>query len=519
MFYTTLKGNIYHLRVRVPASVYHLTSKRFIWKSLHTNSSQEARCMVATKYHLIRKMKRMSSRTTFPELQALWDELTDFSGADARGRLDNDDLIVQGYVAKAEEARSSLEDGGCKMEVVSKAQPFIGDYPRHRLFEELTMFLMEERAHRQVTGVSRGSSYKSAQVVMEDGRDLYAKRNPEVVVPVVAATPTPVVESAPVITVAEAVKTFVDKMELESTITKANRATRARHLEWMVNYFDISKVTNITDVSKKHVIALVAAYTRRVDTRNIKYTRWTLKQVITAAIKGKAPDGEGISSQSVKHFTNSLKVFFRSQFDDEVISINPALDITVKVTSTSYDRYSTKEMKTIEEFALKEQVPWKKWSVLIAMYTGARISEIEGLLLSEIKVCPETGTNYFWIEGGKTDAARRQVPVHSKLVEYGVLDALPLMESKARDQLDYFLKTFLGKLKIARKGVNGGARLWHGFRVAVIDTLANLTGGKINTNHLQQMVGHEKSLGITNTYMRTVPVADLVATVEELNWS
>ncbi|MCP1268860.1 hypothetical protein [Aeromonas hydrophila] len=176
-------------------------------------------------------------------------------------------------------------------------------------------------------------------------------------------------------------------------------------------------------------------------------------------------------------------------------------------------------MKAIEEFALKEQTPWKKWSVLIAMYTGARISEIEGLLLSEIKVCPETGTNYFWIEGGKSGAARRQVPVHTKLVEYGMLEALPLVESKGRDQFDYFLKTSLGKLDIARKGVNGGARLWHGFRVAVIDTLANLTDGRINTNHLQQMVDHEKSLGITNTYMRTAPVADLVTIVEELNWS
>ncbi|WP_366519319.1 DUF6538 domain-containing protein [Aeromonas hydrophila] len=141
MFYTVQKGTTYHLRVRVPASVYHLTSKRFIWKSLHTDSSQEAKCMVATKYPLIRKMKRMNSRTTFPELQALWDEPTDFSDVDARGRLDNEDSIAQGYVAMAEEARSSLEEGGCKMGVMSKAQPFTGDFQRHRLFEQLTMFL------------------------------------------------------------------------------------------------------------------------------------------------------------------------------------------------------------------------------------------------------------------------------------------------------------------------------------------------------------------------------------------
>ncbi|MCP1268859.1 hypothetical protein [Aeromonas hydrophila] len=153
---------------------------------------------------------------------------------------------------------------------------------------------------------------------MEDARDLYAKQNPVAVVPLIAVVPNatlnpvavPVIQPAHavgcpnslVITIAEAVKAFVTKMELERTITKANMATRTRHLEWMVKYFDIVGVINITEASRKHVIALVATYTKRVDIRNTKYTKWSLEKVIKESIKKKAPDGEGISSQSVKQY-------------------------------------------------------------------------------------------------------------------------------------------------------------------------------------------------------------------------
>lgn len=36
--------------------------------------------------------------------------------------------------------------------------------------------------------------------------------------------------------------------------------------------------------------------------------------------------------------------------------------------------------------------------------------------------------------------------------------------------------------------------------------------------HLQQMVGHEPSMGVARIYMRDVPVSDLVYVVKELNW-
>lgn len=69
------------------------------------------------------------------------------------------------------------------------------------------------------------------------------------------------------------------------------------------------------------------------------------------------------------------------------------------------------------------------WGALIAIYTGARRNEISGLLVSDVKQDKETDIWYFDIsdekaEGKdlKTEAARRLVPIHSRLIELGFMD-------------------------------------------------------------------------------------------------
>ena len=65
------------------------------------------------------------------------------------------------------------------------------------------------------------------------------------------------------------------------------------------------------------------------------------------------------------------------------------------------------------------------WLPLIALYTGARREEIGRLIKGDIR---ETdGIVHFFIREGKTAAARRNVPVHSKLLELGLLDYVSQM--------------------------------------------------------------------------------------------
>ena len=70
------------------------------------------------------------------------------------------------------------------------------------------------------------------------------------------------------------------------------------------------------------------------------------------------------------------------------------------------------------------------WGALIAIYTGARRNEIAGLLAEDVKKDEASGIWYFNItdeEEGKTlktEAARRIVPIHPKLIELGFLEFL-----------------------------------------------------------------------------------------------
>ena len=55
---------------------------------------------------------------------------------------------------------------------------------------------------------------------------------------------------------------------------------------------------------------------------------------------------------------------------------------------------------------------WRKDYFLTLIYTGARRAEIADIRKRHIRRDDETGRHYIFIEGGKTDHAQRQIPVH-----------------------------------------------------------------------------------------------------------
>lgn len=70
--------------------------------------------------------------------------------------------------------------------------------------------------------------------------------------------------------------------------------------------------------------------------------------------------------------------------------------------------------------------PYQKWGPLIALYSGARLNEIAQIHLTDIR--QKDGIWCFDLNDDgetknlKTDASRRCVPIHSRLLEYGLLE-------------------------------------------------------------------------------------------------
>lgn len=110
---------------------------------------------------------------------------------------------------------------------------------------------------------------------------------------------------------------------------------------------------------------------------------------------------------------------------------NPFEGIRLKAPKGQRRRdFSSHEMEAIvaalhKQRASGELQDYRYWGALLAMYTGARLNEVASLTCDDVKC--EEGTWYFDINDEeetkslKTEAAKRKVPVHPDLIEYGFL--------------------------------------------------------------------------------------------------
>ncbi|MBL4873736.1 MAG: site-specific integrase [Rhodobacteraceae bacterium] len=157
-----------------------------------------------------------------------------------------------------------------------------------------------------------------------------------------------------------------------------------------------------------------------------------------------------------------------------------------------------------------------RWATLIAMFTGARLNEVCQLQLKDIRQEGETWLFDFTEAGEdtkrlKSKAAQRRVPVHSQLIELGLLGYHTRLQVQEHDRLfpDYtyspkqgygdklskwFNRTFTKSL-----GIKSDAHVFHGLR----HTFATrLNQADVETARIQFIIGHER-LGVTHqVYMK-----------------
>nr|WP_256809034.1 site-specific integrase [Bradyrhizobium sp. Bra64] len=155
------------------------------------------------------------------------------------------------------------------------------------------------------------------------------------------------------------------------------------------------------------------------------------------------------------------------------------------------------------------QLDYQKWGPLIALYSGARLNEIAQIHLTDIR--QKEGVWCFDLNDDdetkklKTDASRRDVPIHSRLIELGLLDHVQKLRTENAQKLfpgfqydakngwgrslgRWFNDRFLVKTGLKDKGVS-----FHVFRHTVVTRL--LQAG-IEQPLVQTIVGHERQ-GVT----------------------
>lgn len=240
----------------------------------------------------------------------------------------------------------------------------------------------------------------------------------------------------------------------------------------------------------------------------LKFYNLTIKEISELNIK----DG-GFTAYSISQKLQNIQSIYKW------FNITSPLSNFEFITKASNPRggYSKAEIDKIKEYSLNlpESDKFAKWLFLIAIYTGARLSEITQLTKSDIMNDPESGILYFDFNDDdekelKNEQSKRQVPIHNELIKLGLLDFIDnnevLFPEKPPGYTTYsnyanrkILKKIFKHYSIP-KVTSEGNRVFHSFRHTFIDYLLNEKGCRID--YVKDLVGHEKDMGITGTYSK-----------------
>ncbi|KXV78612.1 site-specific integrase [Acetobacter cerevisiae] len=242
-----------------------------------------------------------------------------------------------------------------------------------------------------------------------------------------------------------------------------------------------------------------------------------------------------LSGKSVKNHMMRLSALWNQLHQRELVTRNPW-------TGWNFEngQKTVRRSWTTKELALLASASWHSTSVpeqtfrlvtLIAAYSGMRLGEICTLRKEDLQtvdgipcflIRPHTETG--WTP--KTEAGTRIVPVHSKLIEAGVL--------ALKDTTDGLY--LIPGLETSKQGVRGAALgrafsllktriglpaeiTFHSFRHTVSTQLRN-ADANIREVWIDRLLGHEathKSQG-TTTYLTGITTANLNQTIEAISY-
>jgi len=199
----------------------------------------------------------------------------------------------------------------------------------------------------------------------------------------------------------------------------------------------------------------------------------------------------------------------------------------LRATFQSYEPFNNDELKSIftpSTYFKKFTKPDQYFLPLMALFTGARREELASLKANNIK--PIDGVWSMEIEEGKNENARRIIPIHSKLIELGLLDYAKSIQEKGYSYLfPYLLESANGRGKNAGRQfslymrddlkIENSRKVFHSFRHTVITRLHTINSNKA---HVIQLVGHEDSSVHFGTYTHDIELKALQETLNRLTY-
>ena len=240
-----------------------------------------------------------------------------------------------------------------------------------------------------------------------------------------------------------------------------------------------------------------------------------------------------LSQVTIQKYMIRVVQFFKYCYNSDYISKSIVNDLNIKVEINPMERkvlpYSKEEanaiFKIVQNFKETNKSPSKRISAndlyyitMIAAYSGMRINEIVQLRARDI--VQHNNVLCFSInrDDGKSTKninSIRLVPVHSKLIELGLMEFVKQRASANKSIFKVSNKDFseIFRSQIQRKLISSDKqKTFYSFRHYFIDTLVQQ---EVEPNIIAQIVGHEKQYKILlGTYATNINASVLKAKVE-----
>ncbi|WDR05618.1 site-specific integrase [Devosia rhodophyticola] len=258
----------------------------------------------------------------------------------------------------------------------------------------------------------------------------------------------------------------------------------------------------------------------------LRFPGKTLPEAITANAKLENPH-KVLSPQTINiKWLTHIGTIMGWCVANDLIEANPARGVKVATkkgksepTRVPFNQDDLQRIFGNELFSDPKSFETKQWSLLLALYTGARSSsEIARIKLSDI--FQEQSVNVIHLEdASKNVRSKRLVPVHRDLIDLGFLDHVEALRKQGKRRLfwdwepedkinRWFLRTFKPQV-----GISDSRKVFHSFRHSLKTELAKRG---VNRDVSDLITGH-KDQAESGTYIHDASVTMIAAMNEGLN--
>lgn len=243
----------------------------------------------------------------------------------------------------------------------------------------------------------------------------------------------------------------------------------------------------IGEIDGKEIDRAFRLYSQFPLTKHNPWKSMTLEERIEAAEQGDVPEGERVGKTLVRIKT-AVNLFFDHFWRLGVIDNNPVKDMRFNdfVGGGERGAFTKAQLNDFQTFATSNDLDGFKVAILLQMYTGMRNSEIENIQPDDIKT--EQGVEYIHVKGTKTVNAERYIPIHPKLVEFGVVEYIKSGgEIYSSQSITQRFNRLMQSLSMSKEDSKGLPLSFYSFRHNFASGLAS---GGVSELHIEWLMGH-----------------------------